>query len=180
MQPGAMAQHKGSKGGVGSQERHAAAMVAGKAREQENSCPAAIELAHTCKVASGISPVIVSCFLAAHARVNLPGIVAPLLVDEPAQPPDWGRGTSQEAVERCTNGPSDAAGCWEGSEGGKGGEERGDCTPAWSPFASEAPPAAASVGSAPISAPRRRGTAAASSEFCSLQHLQIHQKGVAG
>ena len=127
-------------------------------------------------MASGISQVLSTPrSTAEHARVSLPGIVAPLLVDEPAQPPDWGRGTSREAVERCTIGPSDAAGCWEGSEGGKGGEERGHCTPAWSPFASEAPPAAASLGSATILQPERRASAAASSEFCSLQHLEIHQ-----
>ena len=84
-------------------------------------------------MASGISPVLVSCFLAAHARVNLPGIVAPLLVDEPVQPPDWDSGTSREAVERRTICPSEVAGCWEGSEGGESDEERGDCTPACSP-----------------------------------------------
>ena len=92
-------------------------------------------------MASGISPVLVSCSLAEHARVNLPGI-GPLLVDEPVQPPDWDNGTSREAVDRCTNGPSEAAGCWEGSEGEESDKERGDCTPAWSPFASEAAPAA--------------------------------------
>ena len=145
--------HKGSREAVSRQERHAAAMVAGKAREQENSCLAAIELAHTCKVASGISLVLVSCFLAAHARVNLPGIVAPLLVDEPVQPPDWDSDTSREAVERRTICPSEAAGCWEGSEGGESDEERGDCTPAWSP--SEAA-AAASAASADILHRERR------------------------
>ena len=99
-------------------------------------------------MASGISPVLVSSFLAEHARVNLPGIVAPLLVDEPVQPPDWDNGTSREAVDRRTIGPSEAAGYWEGSEGGESDEEPGDCTPAWA-FASEAAPAA-SAGSAAI------------------------------
>ena len=137
--------YKGSREAVGRQERErdAAAMVAVKAREQENSCLAAIELAHTCKVASGISPVLVSCFLAAHARINLPGIVAPLLVDEPVQPPDWDSDTSRECCTICPK----AAGCWEGSEGEESDEERGDCTPAWSP--SEAA-AAASAASADI------------------------------
>ena len=36
-------------------------------------------------MASGISPVLVSNFWAEHARVSLPGIVAPLLVYEPVQ-----------------------------------------------------------------------------------------------
>ena len=84
-------------------------------------------------MASGISPVLESSFLAEHARV--PGILAPLLVDEPVQPPDWD--TSREAVDRRTFGPSEAAGCWEGGESDEGG-----CTPAWSLFASEAPAAA--------------------------------------
>ena len=130
----------------------------GESREQENSCLAAIELAHTCKVASGISTVLVSGFLAAHARVNLPGIVAPLLVDEPVQPPDWDSDTSREAVERRTVCPSESAGCWEGSEGGESDEERGDCTPAWSP--SEAA-AAASAASADILHRERRQQAPA-------------------
>ena len=39
--------HKGSRDAVGRRERGAAATVAGKTREQENSCLAAIELAHT-------------------------------------------------------------------------------------------------------------------------------------
>ena len=169
--------YKGSREAVGRQERErdAAAMVAVKAREQENSCLAAIELAHTCKVASGISPVLVSCFLAAHARVNLPGIVAPLLVDEPVQPPDWDSGTSREAVERRTICPSEVAGCWEGSEGGKSCEERGDCTPAWSPFASEAPAAArrrAAITLVPVFLSAGFG-------FCSLQHLSTHQADLA-
>ena len=140
-------------------------MVAVKAREQENSCLAAIELAHTCKVASGISPVLVSCFLAAHARINLPGIVAPLLVDEPVQPPDWDSDTSREAVERRTICPSEAAGCWEGSEGGESDEERGDCTPAWSP--SEAA-AAASAGSADILHPDNAGAPPRNKSFVML------------
>ena len=154
-------------------ERDAAAMVAVKAREQENSCLAAIELAHTCKVASGISPVLVSCFLAAHARINLPGIVAPLLVDEPVQPPDWDSGTSREAVERRTICPSEVAGCWEGSEGGESDEERGDCTPAWSP--SEAA-GAASAASADILAPRTEAQAAPG---CSVQKSWVSQVAAA-
>ena len=132
----------------------------GKAREQENSCLAAIELAHTCKVASGISPVLVSCFLAAHARINLHGIVAPLLVDEPVQPPDWDSGSAREAVDRRTFGPSEAAGCWEG---GESDEERGDCTPAWSPFASEAAPAATDRTAPIFSAPQTK------TALCTLQ-----------
>ena len=39
--------HKGSREAVGRRERDAAATVAGNTREQENSCFAAIELAHT-------------------------------------------------------------------------------------------------------------------------------------
>ena len=112
-------------------------------------------------------------FLAEHARV--PGIVAPLLVDEPVQPPDWDNGTSREAVDRRTNGPSEAAGCWEGSEGGESDEERGDCTPAWSPFASEAPAAArrrAAITLVPVFLSAGFG-------FCSLQHLSIHQADLA-
>ena len=96
-------------------------------------------------MASGISPVLVSILLAEHAGVNLPGI-GPLLVDEPVQPPDWDNGTSREAVDRRTNGPSEAAGCWEGSEGEESDED--DCTPAWSPFASEAAPAASARSAA--------------------------------
>ena len=111
-------------------------------------------------MASGISPVLVSSFLAEHARV--PGIVAPLLVDEPVQPPDWDSGTSREAVERR---PSEAAGCWEGSEGGESDEERGDCTPAWSP--SEAA-AAASAGSADILHPDNAGAPPRNKSFVML------------
>ena len=85
-------------------------------------------------MASGISPVLVSCSLAEHARVNLPGI------------DDWDNGTSREAVDRRTFGPSEAAGCWEGSEGEESDED--DCTPAWSPFASEAAPAASARSAA--------------------------------
>ena len=96
-------------------------------------------------MASGISPVLVSILLAEHAGVNLPGI-GPLLVDEPVQPPDWDNGTSREAVDRRTNGPSEAAGCWEGSEGEESDED--DCTPAWSPFASEAAPTASARSAA--------------------------------
>ena len=108
-------------------------------------------------MASGISPVLVSILLAEHAGVNLPGI-GPLLVDEPVQPPDWDNGTSREAVDRRTNGPSEAAGCWEGSEGEESDED--ECTPAWSPFASEAAPAASARSAAifflqPNGAPRR-------------------------
>ena len=112
-------------------------------------------------MASGISPVLVSSFLAEHARVKLPGIVAPLLVDEPVQPPDWDSGTSREAVERRTSGPSEAAGCWEGSEGEESDEERGDCTPAWSPFPSEAAPAASAWSAAIFLHTRAETTGAA-------------------
>ena len=121
-------------------------------------------------MASGISPVLVSSFLAEHARV--PGIVAFLLVDEPVQPPDWDSGFSREAVDRRTFGPSEAAGCWEG---GESDEERGDCTPAWSPFASEAPAAArrrAAITLVPVFLSAGFG-------FCSLQHLSIHQADLA-
>ena len=99
--------------------------------------------------------MLVSCFFAEHAR--LPGIVGPLLVDEPVQPPDWDSGTSREAVDRRTIGPSEAAGCWEGSEGGESDEERGDCTPAWSPFASEAAPAVGAWSPAIFLHPRSVG-----------------------
>ena len=117
-------------------------------------------------MASGISPVLVSCSLAEHARVNLPGI------DEPVQPPDWDSGFSREAVDRRTFGPSEAAGCWEG---GESDEERGGCTPAWSPFASEAPAAArrrAAITLVPVFLSAGFG-------FCSLQHLSIHQADLA-
>ena len=124
----------------------------------------AIELAHTCKVASGISPMLVSCFFAEHAR--LPGIVGPLLVDEPVQPPDWDSGNAREAVDRRTFGPSEAAGCWEGSEGGESDEERGDCTPAWSPVASEAAPAASARSAAIFFCLSRAGRWGG---FCTLQ-----------
>ena len=120
-------------------------------------------------MASGISPVLSTPrSTAEHARVSLPGIVAPLLVDEPEQPPDWDSGTSRssgEAVERPAIGPSGAAGCWEGegSEGGESDEERGDCTPAWSPFASEAAPAATDRTAPIFSAPQTKTT------VCTLQ-----------
>ena len=114
-------------------------------------------------MASGISPVLVSSFLAEHARV--PGIVAPLLVDEPVQPPDWDSGTSREAVERRTICPSEVAGCWEGSEGGESDEERGDCTPVC--FASEAA-AAASAGSADILHPDNAGAPPRNKSFVML------------
>ena len=123
-------------------------------------------------MASGISPALVSILLAEHAGVNLPGI-GPLLVDEPVQPPDWDNGTSREAVDRRTNGPSEAAGCWEGSEGEESDED--DCTPAWSPFASEAPAAArrrAAITLVPVFLSAGFG-------FCSLQHLSIHQADLA-
>ena len=126
-------------------------------------------------MASGISPVLVSSFLAEHARVNLPGIVAPLLVDEPVQPPDWDSGTSRssgKAVERPAIGPSEAAGCWEGSEGEERDEERGDCTPAWSPFASEAAPAASARSAAIFFCSRAKRWGG----FCTLQlRAHIHQ-----
>ena len=120
-------------------------------------------------MASGSSPeglrrelrLLTSKFLAEHARVNLPGFVAPLLVDESAGCTFWDSGTSRssgEPVELRTNGEIEAAGCWEE---GRSGEERYDCTPASPfasvpPFASEAAPAAtATAGSAAMSLQRR-------------------------
>ena len=81
--------------------------------------------------------LLMSNLLAEHARANLPGFAAPLLVDESVGCTVWDSGTSRssgEPVELRTIGPS--KGCWEG---GGSCEERGDCTPASSPFASIPP-----------------------------------------
>ena len=75
-------------------------------------------------MASGSSPeglrfvltLLMSNLLFEHARANLPGLVAPLLVDESAGCTVWDRGTSRssgEPVELRTNGEIEAAGCWE-------------------------------------------------------------------
>ena len=107
--------------------------------------------------------LLMSNFWREHARANLPGgLAAPLLVDESAGCTVWDRGTSRssgEPVELRTNGEIEAAGsrCWKG---GRGGEERSDCTPASSPFASVPPFApeaapAATAGSAAMRLQRR-------------------------
>ena len=107
--------------------------------------------------------LLMSNFWREHARANLPGgLVAPLLVDESAGCTVWDRGTSRssgEPVELRANGEIEAAGsrCWKG---GGSGEERSDCTPASSPFASVPPFApeaapAATAGSAAMRLQRR-------------------------
>ena len=117
-------------------------------------------------MASGSSPeglrfeltLLMSNFCFEHARANLPGFVAPLLVDESAGCTVWDRGTSRssgEPVELRANGEIEAAGsrCWKG---GGSGEERSDCTPASSPFASVPPfaPEAAPAATADSAAMR--------------------------
>ena len=107
--------------------------------------------------------LLMSNFWREHARANLPGgLAAPLLVDESAGCTVWDRGTSRssgEPVELRANGEIEAAGsrCWKG---GGSGEERSDCTPASSPFASVPPFApeaapAATAGSAAMRLQRR-------------------------
>ena len=119
--------------------------------------------------------LLMSNFWREHARANLPGFAGPLLVDESAGCTVWDRGTSRssgEPVELRTNGEIEAAGCWEGSEGEESDEERGDCTPAWSP--SEAA-AAASAASADILAPRTEALAPG----CSVQKSWVSQVAAA-
>ena len=124
--------------------------------------------------------LLMSNLLFEHARANLPGFAAPLLVDESAGCTVWDRGTSRssgEPVELRTNGEIGAAGCWEG---GGSGEERSDCTPASSPFASVPPFApeaapAATAGSAAMRLQRRSAVMGAVPEPVRSGALQLRR-----